>query len=422
MRAFRITQIGPAQIGLAGRNLFRHKKRSLINLTAITFGLGAMIFLRGFVYGAQNQMVENITTTLTGDAQIVPASLENIFNTNGVIEASEGIRQMLGSDPRVANFAERILGGGLVTSNTTSMATFVVGFDPEQEDAIGSRRSVVRGRLMSNQDLTGAALGEKMRAILGLEIGDEVVVTAQDYYGSLAGGKYTLIGTFETGNDQIDNGTVMLLKPTAQKLLSYGEMISKIALKVDRRFSIDDVVQDLRRGLGQKDLHGSELKVLTWAELLPMLSQMIRFQNGMIFIIMVIVLTVVAAGILNTLMMSVIERIREFGLMLALGTTPLQIIQMVVLESFLLTMAGALLGSLLGISLVLYFGRVGIDMSRFVSALSNFLIGTEVHPRIDWFYLLVILLLVMTTNLLASFYPAWRAGRLLPIEAMRHTG
>ena len=277
---------------------------------------------------------------------------------------------------------------------------------------------------MTNQDVRGAALGEKMRRILGLEIGDQVVVTAQDYYGSMAGGTYTLLGTFETGNDQIDNGTVMLLKPTAQQLLSYDQRVSKIALKVDRRFSIDEVVRDLRRRVGGGELHGNsnDLKILTWAELLPMLSQMIRFQNGMIFIIMVIVLLVVAAGILNTLMMSVLERIREFGLMLALGTTPAQVIQLVVLESLLLTILGALLGSFLGISLILYFGHVGIDMSQFISTLSNFLIGTEVYPRIDWFYLAVILLLVMTSNLLASFYPAWRAGRLLPIEAMRHTG
>lgn len=410
MRVFRI----------AVRNLFRNKKRSLINLTAITFGLGAMIFLRGFASGAQNQMVANITTTLTADAQIVPASLENIFNTNGVIEDPESVRQLLHADPRIENFAERILGGGLVTSNTTSMATFIVGFDPDQENAIGSRRSMARGRFMTHQDVTGAALGEKMRGILGLEIGDKLVVTTQDYYGAMAGGTYTLIGTFETGNDQIDNGTVMMLKPTAQRLLSYDQRISKFALKVDRRFNISDVVQDLRRHLVGKA--SGDLKVLTWAELLPMLSQMIRFQNGMIFIIMVIVLTVVAAGILNTLMMSVIERIREFGLMLALGTTPGQVIRLVVLESFLLTATGALLGSLLGIGLILYFGHVGIDMSRFVSTLSNFLIGTVVYPRVDWFYLSVILLLITITNLLASFYPAWRAGRLPPIEAMRQAG
>src|SRR5262245_1379288 len=103
-------------LSLALRNMFRNKKRSLITLSAVTFGLAALIFLRGFVFGAQAQMVENITTSLTSDAQIVPAALENIYNTNGYIEDPEAIRKILRGNPHITDFAERVIAGGIVSS------------------------------------------------------------------------------------------------------------------------------------------------------------------------------------------------------------------------------------------------------------------------------------------------------------------
>lgn len=402
---------------IAVRNMLRNKKRSLITLSAVTFGMAALIFLRGFVSGAQAQMVENITRTLTSDAQIVPKALQNIYNTNGTIEDPESIRRILRSDPRILGFAERILAGGIVSSATNSIPTFVVGFDPDQETAIGSRREVVQGRLMTYDDTKGVALGDKMREVLGVQIGDKIVVTAQDYYGALAGEAYRLVGTFETGNDQIDNGTVMLLKGTAQNLLSFEHRVSKFGLGIRERGDVEEVVRDLK-----SKIPGNDLRVLTWEDLIPMMAQLIRFQNGMIFTVVMIVLTVVAAGILNTLMMSIVERTHEFGLMMAMGTKPGQIIFLVALESFLITTLGALLGVVLGGAVTLYFGHVGINLSSFVSTFSNFMIGTEIHPKIDLFYLTLFLAVIAGSNVIVSLYPAWRASRLAPVEAMRQVG
>lgn len=401
-------------LSLALRNMFRNKKRSLITLAAVTFGLTALIFLRGFVFGAQAQMVENITTSLTSDAQIVPAALENIYNTNGYIENPEAIRQILRQDPRIQDFAERVIAGGIVSSASNSIATFVVGFDPEAETRIGSRRDVVRGRLMTLEDGHAAAIGDKMREILGVDIGDKIVVTTQDYFGALAGEAFTLAGTFESGNDQIDNGTVMILKTSAQRMMSLEHRISKFAMRIEPKSDVMAVVRSLRSAMPSKDL-----KVLTWEELIPMMAQLINFQNGMIFVVVVIVLTVVAAGILNTLMMSIVERTREFGLMMAMGTKPGQVILLVALESFFITALGAVAGTVLGVGLTAYMGHVGIDLSRFVSTFSNFLIGAHVFPKVDWLYLAIFLGVVMGSNVAVSLYPAWRASRLDPVEAMR---
>lgn len=402
---------------IAFRNILRNKKRTVITVSAVAMGLAAMIFLRGFVSGAQTQMVRNIVTTITSDAQIFPKSMENLYNTNGAIEDPEAVRRLLREEKRVLGYAEEVSGSGMVASATGSVMTFVTGLDPEDEKAIGSRFPLMSGRLMGPDEIHGAVLGEKMRKILGVELGDKVVVTVQDYSGSFSGEAFTLVGTMETGNDQLDNGNVILLREPAKKLLGFGHRISRFCLKIDPRYPVAQVVRDLRERLS-----GTDLKVMTWEELIPMLAQMVRFQDGMIFVVLFIVLIVVTAGMLNTLLMSVIERVREFGLMMSLGTRPSRVVGLVFCESFLLAVMGLIAGVLLGLGPVYYFGRVGVDLSRFTSAFSNFLIGSHVYPRADWFWFSLFGLIVLMANLLASLYPAWRAGRLVPIDAMREVG
>lgn len=404
-------------VKMALRNIFRNKKRSLITLIAVSFGLSALIFLRSFMYGAQSQMIENITRTLTSDAQIVPKALENIYNANGYLETADEIRAFLKADSRVEGVAERVIAAGILSSATSSIPAYIVGGTREMEEAIKSKNTLVEGRDLEATDEHGAIIGKKMREVLGVELGEKIVLTAQDYYGSMAGEALKLVGTFETGNDQIDNGTIIIRIETAQRLLSIDKKISKFAIKVRDGVSVENVVKDLREKIGS-----SEIKVLMWQELIPMMAQLIQFQNGTLFVVVMIVLIVVAAGILNTLMMSIIERIREFGLMMALGTTPQQVIFLVITESFILTMVGAVLGFSVGIGLSIYMGHRGIDLTSFVSTFSNFLIGSHVYPKIDWAYMLLFVVVVFISNLLVSFYPAWRASKLEPVEAMRQVG
>lgn len=402
---------------IASRNILRNKKRSLIVILAITIGLGALVFLRGFASGAQGQMVDNIVSVITSEISIVHKSMENIYNTNGFVEKPESVRKILREDKRIAGFAEEVFGTGIVASPEASIMTFVAGIDPAEELAIGSRFPLVAGRLFDPQADHEILMGEKMRKILGVDLGEKVVLTVQDIHETLVGESFILVGTLEIGNDQLDSGNVILPFKKAQSLLGMEEQISKFALKVHERQSIPEVVEDLR-----KQLKNTDLLVMTWDELIPMMAQMIRFQNGMIFVVLLIVLSVVAAGILNTLLMSIVERVREFGLMLALGTKPAQVVLLLVTETFLLSLAGSFLGLLLGMTAILYFSHQGIDLSSFLSTFSNLLIGSHIYPRVDWTYLGAFVATVMGSNILVSFYPAWRASRLQPIEAMRQVG
>lgn len=402
---------------IAARNLMRNKRRSLITISAVAFGMMALIFLRGFVHGVQNQITHNIARTLTGDLQIAPPTKNILFATHTAIDDPQRIRTVLASAPAVKDYAERVVGSGVVASAANTIITSVIGITPDQEARIESNRPIVAGAALSPSDTHGVVIGEAMRKTLQVDVGEKVVVTVQDIHGELSGEAFTLVGTFKTGNDMIDNTTAMILTPAAQRLLGIGDKVSRFVVMLAPGYPPDDVAPQL-----QARIDDTKIEVLTWKKVAPMFASLMQFQNAMTLVVTLIVLTVVAAGTLNTLLMSIIERTRELGLMLAIGTSPRQIVWMVGMEALWLTVIGAALGCVLGVIVTGIFGHAGIDLSSFIHTAANFMVGAKVHPTVDWLYTLGFIVFITLTNTIVSLYPAWRAGRLAPLESMRRAG
>ncbi len=405
---------------IAARNLLRNRRRSTITVSAVAFGLMALIFLRGFVHGVQNQVTHNIARMLTGDIQIAPPSKNILFATNVAIDDAQRVRTVLGGTPAVKNYAERVYGSGVVASAANTIVTSVIGMIPEQELRIESYRPIVAGTALTSSDAHGVVIGEAMRKILQVDVGEKVVVTVQDIHGELSGEAFTLVGTFETGNDMIDNTTTMILTQAAQRLMGIGDRVSRFVVMLAKGYSPDIAASQLQERINES---GPQLlEVLTWKKVAPMFASLMQFQNVMTLVVTLIVLIVVAAGTLNTLLMSIIERTRELGLMLAIGTSPKHIILMVGLESLWLTGIGAVLGCVLGVIVTGVFGHTGIDLSAFIHTAVNFMVGSKVYPTVDWLYTGLFVVFIVAVNTLVSLYPAWRAGCLAPLASMRRVG
>lgn len=402
---------------IAWRNILRNKRRSAITISAVSFGLAAVIFLWSFVDGFQHQMEESIKTIITGDIQVYPQGAEGLYNVNLLLENPEEVRQVVAQDSRIVKKVERVLASGIVSSANNSMMTFVGGIDPAQEKAFNPRGLMSQGRMLEDGDEHGAILGLPMAKQLQVGLGDKVVLVLQDRFGSLVGESFRIVGFFETGSDQIDNSTVDILMPVLQRLLSAEGQVTKIMLRTQEGEAIEPVLDDLRA-----KLDSARYKVSPWGDVAPMLSQLVEFQQRMIFIVVVIVLSILGTGVLNTLMMSYIERIREFGLMKALGTQDRQVSLLLLLETLWLTFMGTVLGAGLGLGLSVFLAQQGINLSRFGKTFSNFLIGTTIYPKIHWAHVGTAILVVLCANLLAALYPAWKAAKLEPMEAMRQAG
>ncbi|HPN56277.1 MAG TPA: FtsX-like permease family protein, partial [Candidatus Omnitrophota bacterium] len=232
--------------------------------------------------------------------------------------------------------------------------------------------------------------------------------------GSIAAGAFHILGLLDTGVEEIDKGVVLLPLKATQSLFVMDDGISEIAVRLKTASQAKPIAHDLAR-----NLPSAKLEILPWQDVSPMMEQWIEFDNAFIWIIVIVVMIVVAIGILNTVLMGVLERTREFGILLALGTNHKQIIAMVAWESLFLGLVGSLAGLIIGSSSSLYFSTAGIDLSLFTSAMNSFYMDAFIYPVLHPGYVAVSVILVLGTSMIVSIYPAWHAAHLKPVDAIR---
>jgi ABC-type lipoprotein release transport system permease subunit len=403
-----------AVLPLAWRNILRHGRRSLITIAAIAIGLAALLFLWGLNDGIHSAMIRNFQSTFVGSLQINQQGFFNqpkpgtyIRNSKVVIAALE-TTDVKRWTPRLQSFA-------LAAGADTSAGMLLVGVDPRREPTvIDIADKVVKGRFLEAGDAYTCILGSTSARNLKVDIGDSVILLAQGRDGALAAERYTLVGIIASGVPDIDRGMVLAPLPAVQEMLGMpGRLTSIIARVPEGRLA--QVVADLRRTLGSKGL-----EVLRWNDMFPVIQEWVTLENGFYYIFLGVVLMVVVAGVLNTVLISMLERRREFGILMALGTRSREIGAMVIAESLIIGATGTLLGSLLGLGLVGLYGHIGIDLSFMSESLTRFYVDPVVYTKINTDHLLITVLAVLGTTSASTLYPAWKATRWQPVEAMRY--
>ena len=401
---------------IAWRNIARNKFRSLITIAAVAVGLAALVFLRAFVDGADIQMVRNYTDLISGQVQIHKLGFHKRMGLERSISDIEKLDSLIKSMPDIVAYSKKIKDFVLLGSAEQSSGVLLFGIEPEQEKKVTKLHERIReGEFLSKDNDGQIVLGKTLLEILNVEVGDKVVVMGQAADGSLASAAYRICGVLDTGAEEIDKGIALITLKAAQDLFVMDGRISEFTLRCGEVYELDEAVKQLKSGLDPK-----VYEILSWEDISPMLKQTLDFDRIFFDIILFIVLMVVATGILNTILMGVLERIREFGIMLALGTKRGQIVLMVTLESLFLGLIGITCGLLLGVLASLYFGRQGIDLSIFGTAFESWYVGSVIYPRLFFRNLWLSSLAVFFISIVASLYPAWKAAKLKPVEAIRH--
>ena len=402
---------------IAFRNIARNKSRSFITISAIAFGLASLIFLKGFVDGADRQMVENYTGLLIGHIQIHKLGFQKNMGLEKTMGDLETISSPLRRTSGIAAFAPRVRDFALISSAEGSAGILLWGVDPVLEKKVSTIHKRIRqGSFLKKGDNNKIIIGKQLAENLKVGLGDKVVLMSQASDGSVAAAAYDISGIIETGAEEIDKGLALITLAAAQELLVLDSKISEMTVKADSLENIDNLTQTLREKIDRR-----KYEVLNWKDISPMTYQWLQFDFVFTGLILLIVLLVVASGILNTILMGVLERTREFGIMLALGTKPSQVVFVVTLESFLLGFIGVALGALIGTGLILYFGVNGINLSMLSSALNSFYIGSVIYPRLDTASIGIYAAVVLAISVIVAIPPARKASRLTPIDAIRHT-
>ena len=405
----------PIFLKLATRGLARNRRRSLITVAAVAIGLAGIVFLWGYIAGINRQMIANITSYLTGHVQVHQKGYHDDPTLDLAFDGPEGIAARIKAQPGVTAVAPRIEGEALASGPEKTRGVLVVGVDPAREGAITTlARAVKAGSYLDAAEPNGILLGDRVAEILRVAVGGEVTLVTQAADGSIGAGRYRVRGIYDSGIDMIDSAYVFLTLPAAQSLYALEGRVTTLAVRLDELGAVPGASSALAGQLG------ATFEVLGWQKLLPRLADNVAFHELFTYIILFVVFVVVTLGIANTILMGVMERIREFGVMMALGTAPGQIARVVLYEAALLGLAGIAAGNALGLGIVTWFGGRGIDLGQYAKAVQMMpgLTGI-VYPSARADHLLFLSALLLATTVAASLYPAWKAAGFTPVEAIR---
>lgn len=400
---------------LALRGLRRNLRRSLITLSAIAIGLAALVFLRGYVDGTNRQMIGNITGYMTGHLQAHQRGYHDDPTLDLTFSRADELVARFDKRGAIAAIAPRIENPALASGPEKTRGVMMLGVDPERERQVTTLfKALKEGEYFDSADRRGAMLGERTAKILGVKLGEEVALVAQAADGSIGAARFRVRGIYRSGIDVIDTSFIFVTLPAAQELLALEGRVTTVALRLADLEDVPRLVAQLRSELG------SDFEVLGWQALMPELSGNVELHNLFVNMILFIVFTVVTLGIANTVLMGVMERTHEFGVMLALGTRPAQLARTVLYEALLLGLGAIVLGGAIGAGVTGYFGYRGIDLGNYSQA-AQMMPGLTgiVYPRLHIESLLLLSAILLATTVCASVYPALKAAHLSPVEAIR---
>jgi ABC-type lipoprotein release transport system permease subunit len=396
---------------LAWRSVWRQRRRSLILLAAITLGVWAMIAMAALFRGWLEGQVTNEIDNLTGHVQIhAPGYRDDPSLEHSMAPPGGALRQVLDS-PQVAHWASRVRVPAVIVSERESAGVTLVGIQPQRERGLSFiARSVREGRYLDGPDDEGLLLGRKLAERLETGLGKRVVIMSQGKGSTIADRGFRVVGIFDADIETMETAFVFTGLHTTQRLLGIGDRISEIALKAPRYDHLEALLADLRAAAPGQE-------VLPWLELEPLLKVMLKVTDGFMYIWYVVVFLAMSFGLINTLLMAVFERTREIGLLMALGMRPAAILVQVLLESVLLLVLGLLLGNVLT-GLTLWGLHDGIDLSRFAEGLAMLGYSPVIYPALIPRDAVMANVIVVVLGIAASLYPAWRAARTVPVEAL----
>lgn len=397
---------------LAWRNLWRNHRRTVIMLAAISVGAWAMIFMTALMRGMVNDMVRDGIRALPGHVQVHNPLYRDDPSVSNLIAMSDVELAERFSSAGIERFSARVRVPAIISSERESRGVTLLGVDPIQEqsvDAIGS--TIVAGTGLDTAASNGIVIGRKLAEKLETEIGKRIVIMSQDPDNEVADRGFRVIGLFEANLAIQEEAFVFAGRQAIQQMLGIGDRVSELAVMGDDYRDVRPLLATVRQLMGTND------EVLPWNELDSYLGSMLAVMDGFVLVWIVVIFLALSFGLVNTLVMAVFERVREIGLMLALGMRPSGILLQIVFESSLLLIIGLAIGNVLAIASILPL-RGGIDISIVAEGMEMFGASSILYPELQASDVVLANVVVLILGFFASLSPAWRASRYEPVEAI----
>ncbi len=409
---------------LAWRNLWWNPRRTLIAMSAIGLGYAMLLFVASLMAGLRQQMIESGTGLLLSDIEVHAPDYYPDRPVNRTLGGKNGtdvkaLIAAVAADPRILAASPRVYAYGLVSAAHQSAGAQLLGVVPDQEQKITElHRRVVKGSDLNDAMPKGVVMGDKFATAIGVDVGSEIVLLTSAADGSTGNDLYTIAGLFHTGRDDMDRGLVLMPLASLQELLRLPpERIHEVGIKLRDVDATTATAAALAAQLSKI----IPVRVRPWQELAPELADYVQFNRRVTFILFFIFFLSAAMGIVNTMLMSIIERTRELGVLMALGMRPVEVVALIVLEAASLAGVSLVLGAALGIPILWYLQVHGLNLggNRGAISLAGIVVGPLWYGRPAYAAYTQAGLGLALTSVVAALYPALRAARFRPAEALR---
>ncbi|HCH61783.1 MAG TPA: hypothetical protein DFR83_03185 [Deltaproteobacteria bacterium] len=403
---------------LAARNLRKNLRRTLITAAAIATGLALLIFTDNLQTGSYATMVSRGVSMLAGHVVVQAEGYQDDPDMHLLVPDAAAVSAAVHAAAPSARVASRVLIQGLVQSTRNTSGVALVGIEPKAEATISdwSDKIVEGGAWLEPDDQRGVVLGAKLAESLEVELGDKVVLMVQGQ-DDVVSRLFRVRGLLRTGTDSVDGFMGLVTVAAAQAALEQPDTATMVTVHLDDADRVEAVRAAVQQSMGERPV-----EVLPWQQALPELYEYIQLDRQSSRVMFFIIAMIVCMGVLNTVLMSVMERVREFGVMMALGTRPGQIFRIILFEGILLGFFSSLLGLALGLLFTWPLLAYGLDFNELMGGeadVAGIPIDAVIYPQLHWSGTAVSCAVAWGMTVLSTLWPAWYAAQLEPVQAMR---
>jgi ABC-type lipoprotein release transport system permease subunit len=404
---------------MAWRNVWRNPRRTILTILAIAFACMLLIFMLSLQFGTYDVMINAAVGSQTGHVQVFAKGYDKDRKMRRVIDDPSAVADILERAPGLEGFTFRANAFALLSSEDRTYGGVVTGIDPRSEVRVSTIRSTIRqGEYLAPGDVNAAVVGGLLAKNLHVGVGDELVVLGSGRDGSVAATVLIIKGIFVSGLDSYDRSAIQIPLDYFQDVFAMRGAVHEAVGVCSTLYGVGGAqafISSHLHSIGQKP----SLVCKRWDELMPGLIQSIQMDLGGGIIMYAILLVVVAFSIMNTFLMAVFERTREFGTLMAIGARPGRLTRMLLYESAFLAICGLILGVGIGVALTLYAGNAGIPLGGGEGMLRQYGISNRIHPLLTWITCTAGPAAVFCITMLTALYPALKVRTLKPVEAMR---
>ena len=398
---------------LAWRNIWRNRLRSLVIMLAIIVGVAASIFLLSFMIGMVRSYINNTIQNEISHIQIHDKSFKEDYEVKYFFTDVEKKINKIQSQENVEAVTSRTIANGIISSSKASRGVFIRGVDSIRE--VGGTKlddKIIEGEFLSEKKKNPIVISKRLAEKLKLKLRKKLILRFQDVDGEIVDGAFRITGIYKTDKNLFDDGNVFVRQKDLNQLLGIFEGAHEIAIFLKNE-------TQLQKDSTQIQAATPNLLVETFEQISPdvrLFREQIKISST--FIMFIIMLALIF-GIINTMLMAVLERYRELGMLMAVGMNKAKVFAMIVLETLLLGLISAPIGMLIGYLLVLLTRRNGIDLSAYSDGMAEFGMSSMVYPSLETGVYWQLAVAVLLTTVLGALYPAYKAIRLKPVEAIR---